>query len=161
LRSPRILRNGVYPTGLEYYPKNYPWSGLETSSLMAWVGQATLTQILVVNSQHLDASVEVDGIKSELSGNAGQFTTNICVGPFWRRAAFSPPSPPSPAKGGRGIYLPLSDRQGGGKVKEEEKASFSLFYPPADRWQRTAGGQKLAVARLLLQCPLIQQHAPA
>jgi hypothetical protein len=45
----------------------------------------TLTRILVVNSQHLHSSVEVDGIKSELPGNAGQFTTNICIGPGLER----------------------------------------------------------------------------
>ena len=35
-----------------------------------------------------------------------------------------------------------------------------LCHTPADWRQRAASGQELAVARLLLQLALIQQHAP-
>ena len=49
---------------------------------------------------------------------------------------------------------------GGGDVDREKpsakaEALIPLFHTPSDRRQRASGGQELAVARLLLQFPLI------
>src|SRR5262249_11728409 len=41
------------------------------------------------------------------------------------------------------------------------ECGVTLFHQPADGRDRTASGDELAIARLLLQAPVIQEHAPA